>query len=71
MAKLEAASEQLDAAWQRLERRWQDSKAVWNDRVRWHFEEEFWLPLAEQVPATQREMERLAKLIAQAQRNVK
>lgn len=71
MAKLEAASEQLNAAWQRLERRWQESKMVWNDRVRWRFEEEFWLPLAEPVPATQRELDRLAKLIAQAQRHVK
>jgi len=39
--------------------------------VRWQFEREFWQPLESQVPATLKEVERLAQVIAQARRSVK
>ncbi|MBS1252572.1 MAG: hypothetical protein MAG451_01613 [Anaerolineales bacterium] len=44
---------------------------VWNDPVRRRFEKEYWMPLERQVQATQREMERLARVISQARRSVK
>jgi hypothetical protein len=61
----------LQTAWRRLCQAWEDAKAVWNDPVRWSFEKEHWTPLEQQVPAVQREMERLAQVIAQARRSVK
>jgi hypothetical protein len=62
---------ELQEAWQRLRQRWADTAAVWNDPVRWDFEKQYWQPLEAQVQATQREMERLAQVIAQAQRSVR
>lgn len=61
----------LQNAWQRLQRCWQDTKILWNDPVAWSFTKEYWDVLAQQVPATQREMERLAQVIAGARRSVK
>lgn len=71
MATLGATQARLLEAFQRVRQRWEDVKAVWNDQVRWSFEKEYWTPLEGQVQATQREMERLAQVIAQAQRGVK
>ncbi|MBI3914404.1 MAG: hypothetical protein HY327_09500 [Chloroflexi bacterium] len=71
MNSLESANNQLEIARQRLWQHWEDARAVWNDSVRWDFEKEYWTPLEHQAQATQREMERLAQLIAQVQRNIK
>jgi hypothetical protein len=70
MTNLNTTIAQLDSAWKTLRQRWEATKAVWNDPVRWDFEKEYWMPLEGQVLATQREMERLAQVIAQARRNV-
>ena len=71
MRSLTHTSVELHDAWRRLNQRWEDAKSLWNDPVRWSFEKEHWAPLEGQLQATQREMERLAQVIAQAQRNVK
>lgn len=71
MSNLNNTSVELRDIWQRLNQRWEEAKALWNDPVRWSFEKEHWTPLEGQVQATQREMARLAQVIAQAQRSVK
>lgn len=58
-------------AWQRLRQRWQETTTIWSDSVGQQFEREFWQPLETQVAATQREMERLAYVIAQARRGIR
>ncbi|MBI3739515.1 MAG: hypothetical protein HY258_10760 [Chloroflexi bacterium] len=62
---------QLDSAFRSLAQRWADTKTVWDDSVQRDFEKEYWEPLEAQIRSTQQEMERLAQVIAQAQRNVK
>ncbi len=71
MSGLNTAISRLDAAWQTLQQRWNDTKAVWNDPVRRSFEQEYWAPLERQMPAVQRELERLAQVVAAARRSVK
>lgn len=70
MGNLNTTGTKLQEAWQRLCLRWQETTPLWNDPVRWQFEREYWQPLESQMPATQREMERLAQVIAQARRSV-
>lgn len=45
--------------------------SMWDDIVRQRFEMEHWLPLEREVQVTQREMERLAQVVAQARRSVR
>lgn len=71
MSNLNTAIAHLDAAWKSLHLRWEKTKKVWNDPVRRDFEKEYWAALEQQIPATQREMERLAQVIAGARRSVK
>lgn len=71
MANLNTTIAQVDSAFKSLRQRWEGTKSVWNDPVRWSFEKDHWMPLEGQTQATQREMERLAQVIAQAQRSVK
>ena len=71
MTNLNDTRAELQEAWQRLNLRWQETTALWNDPVRRHFEREFWQPLEGQWQPTVTDMERLAQVIAQAQRSVK
>jgi hypothetical protein len=71
MSNLHTNRAKLQEPWQRLRQRWQGTTALWNDPMRWQFEQEFWQPLEVQVPATLKEMERLAGVIAQARRSVR
>jgi len=71
MSNLNTTRVELQEAWQLLRQRWQGTTVLWNDPMRWQFEREFWQPLEDQVPVTLREMEQLAKVIAQAQRSVR
>ena len=71
MANLSTTITQLDTAFQTLRQRWEHTKALWNDSVRRGFEDDYWTPLEKQTQTTQREMERLAQVISQAQRSVK
>ena len=59
------------AAWKLLQARWDATGETWTDRVHDEFAGHYWQPLEQQTQAAQREMERLAQVIAQAQRNVK
>lgn len=71
MAGLNMTAGQLNSAWKTLCQRWEESKMTWNDPVRWDFEKTYWMPLGQQVRATQREMERLMQVISQARRSIK
>lgn len=71
MSNLNQAIHHLESNWKALNLRWEETKKVWADLVRRDFEKEYWDVLALQVPATQREMERLAQVIAGARRSVK
>ncbi|MFQ5856282.1 MAG: hypothetical protein ACE5LU_11625 [Anaerolineae bacterium] len=71
MGNLNTTSAELQEAFQRLRQRWEETKPLRNDPVRRRFEKEHWTPLERQVQATQREMEQLAQVIAQARRSVK
>lgn len=71
MSNLSQTIADFQEAWQRLSRRWEDTKAVWKDPIAWHFAKEYWDVLAPQPPAVQREMERLAQVIAGARRSVR
>lgn len=62
---------QFDSTWRTLNLCWKDATQLWNDPVQHKFEQEFWIPMEGQVQATQRELERLAQIVAQAQRRVK
>lgn len=66
-----AGGEQLNVAWRTLCSCWEETKAVWDDRVRRDFEKEYWTGLEAEVQATQRELERLAQVLARVQRDVK
>lgn len=71
MSNLDQAINHLESNWKALNLRWEETKKVWTDLVRRDFEKEYWDALAQQVPATQREMERLAQVIAGARRSIK
>jgi hypothetical protein len=71
MSNLNTAISQLETEWKALALRWEETKKVWTDLVRRDFEKEYWEVLASQPPAVQREMERLAQVIAGAKRSVK
>ncbi len=70
MSNSNAPVTQLDASLKVLRQRWEESKTLWNDPVRWDFEKRRWQPLEQQTQATLKEMERLADVLAKAQRNV-
>jgi len=71
MSNLNTAISHLETEWKALALRWEETKKVWTDLVRRDFEKEYWEALAPQPPAVQREMERLAQVIAGAKRSVK
>jgi hypothetical protein len=71
MVGLKPTVAQFDSNWRILRQHWEDIKPIWNDPVRWNFDKEYWTPLETQALAVQNEMERLAQVIAQAQRSVK
>ena len=68
---LSTTAADFEKAWRRLHQRWYETTQVWDDPVRWQFEKELWQPLEARVTATQKDMERLAHCIAQAQRSVR
>ena len=71
MTSMNASEERLDSAWKALRARWEDTGSKWNDSVRRAFENEYWEPLEAQVRSTLDELQRLAQVIAQAERNVR
>lgn len=61
----------LDAAWKLVHQRWEVSGELWNDRVHDEFAVQHMAPLAQQTQATQAALERLAQMVAKAERVVK
>ena len=70
MATLDSSLSQLESAWKTVLHQWEDARALWNDAVRRGFEKDHWAPLAAQVDATRREMDRLSQIIAKAEHSV-
>ena len=48
---------------------WEETKGNWDDPVSREFEEHYWLSLENQVVAALRAMDRLAPILAKAQRD--
>jgi predicted membrane chloride channel (bestrophin family) len=71
MSNLNITISRLESEWKALALRWEETRKVWTDLVRRDFEREYWESLMPHPPAVQREMERLAQVIAGARRSVK
>ncbi len=71
MSSLGQSIEALNVAWQVMQQRWKYTRSVWNDSVARDFEREFYAPLASQITPTQRKLDQLAEVVAQAQRRVR
>jgi hypothetical protein len=59
---------ELNDALKNMRLLWEETKAGWKDPVSQDFEERYWVPLENQVVATLRAMDRLAPILARAQR---
>ena len=60
---------ELNTALKDLRVLWQQTRAEWNDPVSQEFEERYWDQLENQVVAALRAMDRLAPILAKAQRD--
>ena len=56
---------QLYSALKTLRLRWGETKEVWTDAVRKDFEEDFFVPLDQQVLTTLRAIDRLSEIISE------
>lgn len=65
---LNTAFTQLQEAMKKLRLRWQETSLHWNDAVQREFEEQFQAPLEARVHETTEEMDRLDKVMIQAQK---
>jgi hypothetical protein len=65
---LSASWIELNDALKNMRILWEETKTGWNDPVSQEFEERYWIPLDNQVVATLRAMDRLAPILARAQR---
>lgn len=63
---LSTGSGKLNRSVKDLRLRWEEAKAHWSDPVSQAFEENHCIPLEEQMRATLRAMDRLARIIDQA-----
>lgn len=71
MTALSAHLADLDAALKLLEARWEATGETWTDQVHDDFAMQYWQPLQQHSQAAQRSLERLAQVVAKAQRAVK
>ncbi len=71
MASVNVSASEIQEALRRLLQQWEAARQVWNDSVSREFQEQYVEPLDAQTRAAQREMERLAQVIAVAQKSVK
>lgn len=60
----------LHSAMKTLAYRWDDTKPGWNDPVCREFEEQYYLPLEQQVAATLRAIDRMAQVLEQVHRDL-
>jgi hypothetical protein len=58
---------ELNSALKAMRLQWEEVKNDWNDSVSQDFERQRWEPLAVQVQATLRAIDRLAPILAKAQ----
>lgn len=70
MSAIADAQEQLNHGWRSLQRHWQATCGRWKDSQQRQFERRFWQEFERTVPATLKGIEQLAKVIAQAQREL-
>lgn len=63
-------SSQWQTDWRLVQQRWQETCASWQDSQRARFEREIWLRLEIEVAGTQRQLERLSKVIKSARRSL-
>lgn len=71
MPYLHSSSEQLTKAWKSLLMQWNNAKAAWDDIVQRTFEKNYWTPLEHSTKTTQQDMDQLAKVMAEAQRQIR
>lgn len=71
MTSLVRVRESIQNEWARLQRQWQTTTDLWNDPVRHRFEHDFWVEYERIIGPTLNELDRLALVLAQAQREVK
>jgi hypothetical protein len=60
---------ELNTALKDLRVLWEQTRAGWDDPVSQEFEERYWGPLENQVVSALRAMDRLAPILAKAQRD--
>jgi hypothetical protein len=60
---------ELNTALKDLRVHWEETRADWDDPVSQEFEERSWDPLQNQVVAALRAMDRIAPILAKAQRD--
>jgi hypothetical protein len=70
MAVLDSPIEQLGTAWKALRSRWEQTTPLWNDPVSQGFERNYLTLFESQTQTTHLEMQRLAQVIAEAQRRI-
>ncbi len=71
MATLDSPIDHLSTAWKVLSRRWDDTQPLWHDSVSQQFEKNYQASFENQTQSTLKEMQRLAQVIAEAQRRVR
>lgn len=71
MAILDAPMDQLSTAIKALQSKWQSTTPLWNDPVSQSFEKNYLALFDTQTQATLKEMQKLAQVIAEAQRRVR
>ncbi len=71
MASLIQHSEALATAWQHLDRHWQTTSEQWRDATQRDFEQQYWVPLAQQVRLTQRELANLIQVLERVQHGLR
>ncbi|MBI4670492.1 MAG: hypothetical protein HY741_02330 [Chloroflexi bacterium] len=71
MASLNSSVNEMQEALKRLLQQWEAARQVWADSVSRDFQEHHLEPLDTQTRAAQREMEKVAQVIAQARKSVK
>ena len=71
MAALDSPIDQLSTAWKTLSMRWDATQSLWHDSVSQRFERNYLALFEQQTQSTLKEMQRLAQVIAEAQRRVR
>ena len=70
MVALHNSIEQLALAMKSLRSQWERAKMVWKDNVSYSFEKQYWVPIESSTQSTLKELEQVAAVIRDAQRQV-